>query len=605
MPTVEPTPPRAVPPALNRAELLLAGLLAVFLAVWLLPYSRLGIDPHHEGIMLKPALDVLAGQTLFRDTFMQYGALSCYLEVVVLRVSPTLLALRYLAVAGYAGTLFVLYLTWRCFLPRSLAAVAALLFMIFMPAYEKNWMGDAWVLLPWSSLFALFFQAVALHAGVRIIRDEPAGRWALLLGLACAAIFWFRQPVGIVTTGAVAVAGLALHLTGWQPVKHSKRSLLLWALAGLMIVNVLLLAGITLSGAFDAWWYQNFVWPRKWALDTGGGGWWNFFRTFLDPVQAVALAGLAGLLALPALVRSRIAQWPTFVVPVYYGALVGLGLWQHDWLLGVITYREGGWLLLLPALVAIQALLSVSQAWTGRATTRPTEFYVVAAVAAVALSSLTQYYPVPDPWHIFWALAPTFGLVLYSAWRWSRAPAGVVAAAVLVLLVPSLWSKARDTRDRLTEPHVTIESPAVMRGLRVSPLEADVMGRVMRVLDPILRLRPDLPGVMIGRDALYLCFLNNLTNPNPYFVTWPGLDDATAHQTRWGFVQAERPLLFLHRANWSAVNDFYRRARYVPLLYVPETTLEIAVPQELADALGMKAYGGSPPAKPAPESPKP
>ena len=36
----------------------------------------LQVDPHHDGVMLKPAFDVAAGQTLFRDTFTQYGALT-------------------------------------------------------------------------------------------------------------------------------------------------------------------------------------------------------------------------------------------------------------------------------------------------------------------------------------------------------------------------------------------------------------------------------------------------------------------------------------------------------------------------------------------------
>jgi hypothetical protein len=62
--------------------------------------------------------------------------------------------------------------------------------------------------------------------------------------------------------------------------------------------------------------------------------------------------------------------------------------------------------------------------------------------------------------------------------------------------------------------------------------------------------------------------------------------------------------MFLHKARWEAVDDFYRRARYLPVLYVAEEALEIAVPQELADAMGLKVYGGAPSGETAKETPK-
>ena len=71
-----------------RRDALVAGLLAVVLAVLLWPMASLGVDPHHDGIMLKPALDVLSGQVLFRDTFTQYGALTTYLQRSVRRNAP-------------------------------------------------------------------------------------------------------------------------------------------------------------------------------------------------------------------------------------------------------------------------------------------------------------------------------------------------------------------------------------------------------------------------------------------------------------------------------------------------------------------------------------
>jgi len=49
--------------------------------------------------------------------------------------------------------------------------------------------------------------------------------------------------------------------------------------------------------------------------------------------------------------------------------------------------------------------------------------------------------------------------------------------------------------------------------------------------------------------------------------------------------------LILQKIPWDPVNDFYRRSNYIPLLYVPAEDLEIAVPRELADSMGVSIYG--------------
>ena len=590
---------------MSRRDVVLAGLLSAILAVWLVPFARTGVDPHHDGIMLKPALDVLSGQTLFRDTFSQYGALTCYLQVAALLIKPTLLSLKLMTVAVYAGTLFVLSASWRLILPRSLTLVSCGLFMLFLPGYERNWTGGPWIMLPWSSALALFFQALALHALIRVIRDEQASRWGLLLGVACAASFWCRQPVGVFTTGAVILVGAILPLTGWKPARHSPRAILSWTAGGLMAVNGLLLGGIWLSGALDAWWYQNFIWPRKWALDTGSGDWWVFFRDSLDARRAVLLLALGVALCGPMLVRRISTKVSARVLAPYYLLLAALGWWQWARLAPVLALREGGWALLFPAIVVVQAMASLAQGIAARSTARPVEFYIVAAMAAVALGSLTQYYPVPDAWHIFWSLAPAFGLCVYAIWRWSGAPAGAVTLVMAAALGLSVQFKIRAMRDFVTQPYITLESPAVLRGMRVTPADAAMFGHIMRVVGPVLEHQPDIPVALDGLNALYLCFANNRVNPSPYFVTWPGLGTEPASRARTEFIQRFRPLMFFQRAEWPAVNEFYRRARYVPLLYLPESALEIAVPQELADAMNMKVYGANPSSAPDPEKPKP
>ena len=443
---------------MSRLDALLAGLLSAGLAAGRIPFARLGVDLHHDGIMLKPALDVLSGQVLFRDTFMQYGALSCYLQVAALWLHPSLLAVRLLIVAAYAVTLFFLYAAWRLVLPRSLTVLSCGLLILFIP----------------------------LGSFGRVFVHPVAGAWLLLLLLAAAA------------------PGL---------VKRFGRD----------------------------------IPPR-------------------------------GMLA-------------------YYLCLIAVLAWQHDRVLPILALRECGWTAALPLLVLLPAVISVAVAATNRARPKSLEYYSIAALAALSLGSLLQYYPVPDSWHILWSLAPAFGLFTYVFWRWAGWPIPVVAVVLSAAFLPAIKLKIQSATQCLGRPLVTLTAPSVLRGMRVAPEQARSIGRIVAALQPVLQVAPDLPSALVGDDALYLCFTRNHTNPSPYFVTWRGLADNAQNQIRWDNIQRTRPLIFLLNARWEAVDDFYQRAHYVPLLSARAEALEIAIPQEVADAMQ------HPPAGPAPAGP--
>lgn len=585
---------------MNRRDGLAAGSLTVLLVALLVPLVRIGVDPHHDGAMFKPALDVLSGQVLFRDSFMQYGALSCYLQALALWIQPTLLSVRLTMVAAYAVTLVSLYAAWRMLLPRSLTVVACVLFFLFNPAYETEpWNHEHWLLLPWSSAYAMMFQGIGLYALFRVIRGEQPERWGLVLGLAAAAVFWCRQPVGVTMIGALIVIWPALLWTGWQPAASSRRAILIRILAGFFILNAVFVCGLALHGALPAWWYQNIVWPARWSQSMV---WGDTLPLVVHPGAAAGQLGLALALVLPAWLKQRRPGLPWPALAAWYAVLAGLLLWQHDGLRRVIDVREGGWTVLLPLAVLGLVGERLVAAVQKREGTRPVEYYLSAALAVFCLGSLPQYYPMADVWHVFYALAPVFGLFVYAIWRWSGWSAALVAALFAAVLLPAAATKARAIPPALARPLVTLTQPAILRGMRVPPEQARSFAQVAEVVALVERHRPDMPVAMIGDNALYLAFARNQTNPTPYYVTWPGLAAPADNERRWAYIQRTRPLMILQNARWEAVDDFYRRQQYVPLLYVPAEALEIAVPRELADAMGVKLYGifgiGRPRARP-------
>jgi hypothetical protein len=541
---------------------------------------------------LKPALDVASGQILFRDTFMQYGALSCYLQAAALWLQPSLLCLRLMTVAAYGVALFFLYAAWRLLLPRSLTIFSCGLFILFIPYSDKGWLDQYWTFLPWSSVYALMFQSISLYALLRVIRDEQPQRWGLVLGMACAGVFWCRQPVGVILTGCLVVVGIALHWTNWAAASCSKRSLLRRILSGFVIVHALLLGSIILSGALPAWWYQNFTWPRIW-MQNQNASWLAYKFDFVSPAAGVGLLTLWAAVAWPGLMRRFRPALSPSIVRAYWLCLVAVMIWQHERLREVVVLGAGGWTALLPCAVFLQASLSAKAAVTGRKSPRTTEYYLVSALAVVGLGSLLQYYPVPDSMHIYWSLGPVYGLFAYLFWRSTGWPALVVSGVLAAAFCPALFVKVRSVQQAWARPLVTLSRPAVLRGMQVPLPQARNMEQITNLVEKVMHHQRDISSALIGNNALYLCFTDNKTNVSPYFVTWPGLADQAANQTRWANIQSQRPMLFLHKARWGEVANFYKRSHYLPLLYLPDEALEVAVPQELADAMGLGAYGAA------------
>ena len=579
---------------MDRRDGLVAGLLGAGLIAWLLPAVNWGVDAHHDGIMLKPALDVLSGQALFRDTFTHYGALTTYLQAAALWIQPTLLAVHVQTLATYVITLLFLYAAWRHVLPRSLTVLSCGLFALLIPTYELDWIGDYWKLMPWSSAYALTFQSIGLYALLRMIRGNRPVSCALLLGAASAAVFWCRVPVGLTWAAGLAGICLALGWTRWEPAGTTRTKVLAGLLLGLGIVHGILLINLVATGAVAAWWYQNFVWPLTWVNQDARVGVDMFSIVFLHPVPALALLALPGLVLGLRWARNKYPGMPSWIPGLVWTVLALGAAWQHDFFLRALDLRAGGWTALIPVVIIIQAIVSLISVFRRTILPADADYYLVAAWTGLAVSALPQYYPLADPWHILWSAAPGLGLFVFLFWRvlgWTPRTVIIVFAATFL---PAIYHKAVSFVDASRQPVVTLEAPAVLRGMKVMPKTAELYAQVARTLEPVLRLRPDLPGVAMGPDALYLCFLSNHTNALPYFIKWPNLTTAADEEKRWRFIHNQRPLVFFQSPkDWTAVGDFYRTEHYVPLLYVADAALEIAVPREIADALGVTNYGRS------------
>jgi hypothetical protein len=568
----------------------IAVVLAVLAGCAFYPFASLRCDAHHDGIMLKPALDVLSGQVLFRDTFTQYGPLTTYLQAAALAIEPKLLSLRLLAAAAQAGALGFLYLAWRTVLPRPVGLVAATLFIVWPMFYFP-----LFVMLPWSSTLALFFQSIALLALVRLVAGESSAPWGWLLGIGCACTFWCKQPVGgFLTIGALDCAGV-LWLAGWTP-KDGWLKTLGRVAAGGAVVSGLVLGHLAIHGAVGAWWEQNIVWPRSWAAGAGESLFGGFVHHLVWSSESLIPLIVLVVIFIPGMVRRVYAGLPRWVEWIWW-PLLCVAYWSgaDRWVKMGLVQLPRGWSLLVVALACGLMILLAGRALWSRMTGRPLEtgFHLIVAVTAVALCSLPQLYPMMSANHIFWAVAPGIGVLIYVVYRVSGMGARECALGLLLVLTIIIYDRYRWGLFTATQPFVRVENPAVLSGLRVGASQAEALNRVDVVVEKNLAAEPGVEVILYGDDALYLSFFNNRENPSPYYASWAGLLKDEDVARRRDFVTTRRPVVLVNGSGLVELKSL--PGDYRPVLFEAELGLKIFLPGWLREKMALdeeKLNGG-------------
>jgi hypothetical protein len=92
---------------------LLLGATFISVVLAYLPFVRIDPDPHHDGLVLKNALDVAHGLTLYRQSFNQYGPLFVFTDAAgVATFGYHLIVLHWLSVVFLAAAAVLLVWAW-------------------------------------------------------------------------------------------------------------------------------------------------------------------------------------------------------------------------------------------------------------------------------------------------------------------------------------------------------------------------------------------------------------------------------------------------------------------------------------------------------------
>jgi hypothetical protein len=550
--------PRARP----SADVLFPISVAIGTALALLPFARWGVDAHHDALMFKPALDVLAGQVLFRDTFSQYGVLTPLVHAAALGMfGRRLLVLRLLTVGLYALSAGLFAATWRRLMPRWLIVAAIVLWLACAP-----FMATTWVLLPWSSTLALCAQAFSMYALCRAMERARPTAWGVACGVGAAAAQLARTPVGVTHTVALFVAWLYLV---WRSERRARAGVALVAcLAGVVLTHLIALAWLVHIDALGPWYEQTIAVPGRWArfmlptiaatvwtlvpLDSAQFKLTHLIRTRpLTPASyAAAVVFLIACLVTPILAR----RWSARALALGAALVVGTVLLLDPVLLTTPT--------ILCIVVPVGLLLMIGWHVLARGARRDdvhsdSGTHLGVALALPALASWHQYAPLGDANHVFWAIAPMVIAFCWALWRVLDRRSVAVSILLAALAIPLGVGRVQDMTAKLAEPVRLVTGVPRLVGMYAAPGEAAFYESFQATL-----ARMDQQTMMVVRhgDAMLATFVPNLRNWYPYWVEWIGLPPPSDDLSR--FIDAHRPLVLIDRRKADESNRIQRDHGY-------------------------------------------
>jgi hypothetical protein len=353
--------------------------------------------------------------------------------------------------------------------------------------------------LPWASVYALFFQLLGTY--FLILYEERANNVFLLwAGVATAATFFTRQPGGVFMLAAIYAYIICTWITKNLSLKKFLRSLYLYT-SGVVLVTACFLIWIAGNGAFRDFWLQSIQFA------------YNFGTNRSD-------ANIPGVLA--ALFPG--GRWP-------------ISLWA---LFPAVTI-----LLSIVYFIRLALKRNIQQTKT------------MLIIAAIGLSAWLQYYPVTDERHVYWGGTQMFGLLTFALFVMSgyllhfipKIGKKLTVVASLALLAycfaPYIARNVKGGITKLHQPYVTISNPIILRGLLLTPTDAQYYSYLANGMDQYFQNNPNGNVLNLSRDGLYAALNPHIKNIGPLFVNWWELYGLYPNfQNRVGaYIQTNKPMI--------------------------------------------------------------
>ena len=505
-----------MPKVASRACFVETTVLTAAISAIFLIFSRLGVDPHHDGMVMQPALVVADGGVVHKDVFEQYGAITPWLHALAVNIfGRTLVVVRASSAICLASAISFLFAAWRRLYGRgaayiSLASVLATSYF-FTPGLDMR---------AWSSDSLILIQSICL--------------WWLCSRTLSKLTVWilgFLSGIAVFCRLGPGVAQVMLFLVVLGALRRDR---VLAFLTGLSASVGAVCGYLYLSGALNEMWYQTVVMPANWSLNslhsTPLSFAWALLKDRIGPILiCVLLICIVARNPFPRHSTSpgKFAVW--FVV-----ATAGLWLIMTLNFGGFLGRRQFPWLVFTLALVAVTANLFNVPATPGRYSDR-------LVLAVVPLASLSQVYPVVEARHLWWAVAPATGLA-YSATqqllqgRQSRFLALSVASLTLG------YGLAIDVTANVALKRVRVSNNSVLNGMYFDAEYFEYFEENLDTLQAYRMVHPNTPMVNMCVDGLFASLTASSVMPDPYYVLWSFRANDISFENRAEWALKVRPI---------------------------------------------------------------
>jgi len=301
-------------------------------------FSRYGVDPHHDGIFLKPAVDMLHGQRLFTDSFSIYGPLTSVVHYLSLRMFGEFLIIPKIITAITYGLIAgLLFLISSSLLPFGYALLSILIWIAMAPYYE---VGVTFYI--WPSVFSLLFQLLSVLFLTYWIKNKKV--LFLILGGLCAGItFWFRQPVGALLYASVILFFIIRR-------KNIPFRTTLPFHISFFMTHLIALVTMTCFGVLKDWFFQSVIFISWWHKAVSGNKIYPLF--VLEKLFPLSFNAISIWVVLPA--SAFYVLWKKIKKPeLILLALVSLASWAQYYPMSDIHHNYWAATPLFPLIIAV------------------------------------------------------------------------------------------------------------------------------------------------------------------------------------------------------------------------------------------------------------
>lgn len=472
-------------------------LIFVFFFTLIISYffNILGADPHHDGVMLKPAIDIVEGKLLFKESFTQYGALTAYLQSFsVLIFGKYLIAIRLLTALFYSIISILLYLIFSRFLNKFLNIFFCIVWILLAPFYLT-------ISLPWSSVYALFFQLLSFYL-IIIFIEKNKFIFICLSGVAVSLTFWCRQPVGVFLFFAVLIFLIFLKFIFKSNIKFLLKSIALF-LIGFIGISLVFLLWFLASNSLKDWWLQSIIFSICWNS------------------KRMSLYGSIGFL---------------------FRCLF------------VVGYNQSFIWRVFPIINLIMFFKYLIKFFKRKVLSK--KEVIIFSIVFLSFASWLQYYPGPSGLHSFVAATPMIGLSVYFIWEsvgiitsfiFNKTKKEIIrikykmrniiradkklkstyflkliiTALILILIFSyEITLNIKTGLNRLENNQIEINYPEILSSLKFNKEDAIKYYKLGKVISNLNENFKNQNIITTGEDALFLTFQENNINFSPMYVDW-------------------------------------------------------------------------------------